>query len=504
MFDMFVVGFAAIMSVKTILLIALGVVVGIIFGAIPGLTATMAVALVLPITYGLGPVHGMAILLSLYIGGISGGLIAAVLIKIPGTPSSIATTFDGSPMAERGEAGRALGIGVFFSFLGGLIGFVALFFIAPPLAKIALKFSPIEYFAIAIFSLTMIASLSGKSLTKGLGAGIIGVLLSCVGAAPIDAFSRYTFGIHSLEAGFNLLPALIGLFAVSEILKTAEADVSLKDVKIADFKIKGFGVTMQEFKEQFVNMVRSSVIGTGVGILPGVGSGISNILAYLAARNSSKHPEKFGTGCIDGLVASESSNNATIGGALVPLLTLGIPGDTVTAMLLGGLMIHGIAPGPLLFQTNGDIVYAIFATLIVGNVFMLIAEYFGMRLFVRLLRIPKYYLLPAILTLCVVGSYGVNNRVFDVATILIFGILGYVMSKFGFPLPPVILGFILGPIAETNLRRGLMFTEGSFLPFLTSPIAAGFFIVAIYSAVSTVIKNKRREKRERETLQTET
>ncbi len=501
MFDMFIVGFSAILTVKTIFLIALGVVVGIIFGAIPGLTATMAVALVLPITYGLGPVQGMAVLLALYIGGISGGLIAAVLIKIPGTPSSIATTFDGSPMAERGEAGRALGIGVFFSFLGGMIGFIALFFIAPPLAKIALKFSPMEYFAIALFSLTMIASLSGKSLSKGLVAGLVGVLLACVGNAPIDAFPRFTYGIYSLEAGFNLLPALIGLFAVSEIMKTAEADVSMKDVKVANFSIKGFGVSLKEFKEQFVNMVRSSVIGTGIGILPGVGSGISNIIAYLAARNSSKHPEKFGTGCIDGLVASESSNNATIGGALVPLLTLGIPGDTVTAMLLGGLMIHGIAPGPLLFQTNGDIVYSIFAVLIVGNVFMLIAEYFGMRMFVRLLRIPKHYLLPAIIALCVVGSYGVNNRIFDVATILIFGSLGYVMSKFNYPLPPIILGFILGPIAETNLRRGLMYTEGDFLPFLTRPIAAGFLLIGLYSAVSTVIKNKRREKKEREALQ---
>jgi putative tricarboxylic transport membrane protein len=240
------------------------------------------------------------------------------------------------------------------------------------------------------------------------------------------------------------------------------------------------------------------LIGTGIGILPGIGGGVSNLLAYGAAKNSSKNPEKFGTGIIDGVVASETANNATIGGALVPLLTLGIPGDTVTAMLLGGLMIHGIIPGPLLFQSNGDLVYAIFASLIVANLFMLIVEFYGLRIFVRLLKIPKFYLLPVILALCVVGAYGVNNRIFDVGTILIFGILGYVMEKFKFPLPPIILGFILGPIAEVNLRRGLMSSNGSFMPFVTQPIAAFFLAVAVYSSVTSVLKNRKRSRLERE------
>jgi putative tricarboxylic transport membrane protein len=377
-----------------------------------------------------------------------------------------------------------------------------LFFIAPPLANVALKFGPFEYFAIAIFSLTMIASLAGKSLAKGFSSGLIGVVLSFVGAAPIDSLPRFTLGIHALDKGFDLLPALIGLFAISEILKAAESDNDMKNAQIANFKIKGFGFSISEFKSQAVNLIRSSVIGTGIGILPGVGSGISNLISYTAAKNSSKYPEKFGTGIIDGIVASETANNATIGGALVPLLTLGIPGDTVTAMLLGGLMIHGITPGPLLFQTNGDLVYAIFAALIIANIVMLVMEFYGLRIFVRLLKIPRHYLLPTILGLCVVGAYGVNNRIFDVATILIFGVLGYVMEKFKFPLPPIILGFLLGPIAETNLRRGLMYSQGSFLPFITSPIAAVFLFIALFSAISSVRKNFKQAKKEKEQLNT--
>lgn len=492
MFEMFGIGFSAIMSMKTLTLILTGVGVGIIFGAIPGLSATMAVALCLPITFGMGPIEGMALLVSLYIGGISGGLIAAILLKIPGTPSSIATTFDGAPLAENGAAGKALGVGIFFSFLGGLFSFIVLFFIAPPLAELSLKFGPFEYFAIAVFSLTMIASLAGNSLIKGIISGLIGVTLAFVGMAPIDSATRFTFGFHEFDNGFNLLPALIGLFAVSEILKTAENALSMKEAQIIDFKIKGFGFSITEFKSQMGNLIRSSLIGTGVGILPGVGSGISNLLAYLAAKNSSKYPEKFGTGIIDGVVASETANNATIGGALVPLLTVGIPGDTVTAMLLGGLVVHGITPGPLLFQNSGNIVYAIFATLIIANLFMLVMEFFGLRLFVRLLKIPKYYLLPAIMSLCVVGAFGVNNRIFDVATILIFGLLGYGMEKLKFPLPPIILGFILGPIVETNLRRGLMYSNGSFAPFITSPVAALFLLIALYSIVTSVMKEMKR------------
>jgi len=495
MLEMFYVGFSQILALKPLILIFLGVGVGIVFGAIPGLTATMAVALFLPLTFGMHPVDGMALLIGLYIGGVSGGLISAILINIPGTPSSIATTFDGHPMAEKGEAGKALGAGIFYSFLGGWFSFLVLFFIAPPLADVALKFGPPEYFSIAIFSLTLIASLSTGSTIKGLMSGIVGVLLSCVGTAPIDAFPRFTFGFHELDGGFNLLPALVGLFAITEILKTAESDIEIKLDHIATYRIKGFGFSGKEFVQQLGNFIRSALIGTGIGILPGIGGGTSNILSYIAAKKMSKHPEKFGTGILDGIVASETANNASIGGALVPLLAMGIPGDTVTAMLLGGLMIHGLSPGPLLFTTSGNIVYGIFAALIVANFMMVLMEYFGIRFFVRLLKIPKHIMLPIIIVFCVVGAYGLNNRVFDAWSVMFFGVIGYAFEKWRFPLAPVILGFILGPIAETNLRRGLMMTQGNFLPFLTKPVSGAFLVIALASVVYSVIKERKQAKR---------
>ena len=501
MFEMFAIGFSQVLTLKAFFLIFSGVTIGIVFGAIPGLTATMAVALCLPLTFGMVPVEGMSLLIGLYIGGVSGGLITAILLKIPGTPASIATTFDGHPMAQKGEAGKAIGTGVLFSFLGGMFSFFILFFISPPLARIALRFGPPEYFALAIFSLTLIASLSSGSTIKGLISGVIGILFSCVGSAPIDAFPRFTFGIYELDGGFSLLPALVGLFAISEILKAAESDIKISKNDIYKYSVRGFGLSLKEFAGQLGNFFRSSLIGTGVGILPGIGGGTSNILSYITAKKVSKHSEKFGTGIIDGIVASESANNASVGGALVPLLSMGIPGDTVTAILLGGLMIHGLSPGPLLFTTSKEIVYGIFAALIVANIIMVFIEYFGMRIFVKLLRIPKHILLPIIITLCAIGAYGLNNRVFDAWSLLLFGGMGYAFEKYGFPLPPIILGFILGPIAETNLRRGLMLTQGDFLPFLTQPVSGTLLFIALVSVISSLYKERSRAKSRKHGIQ---
>ncbi|ERN53602.1 hypothetical protein A33I_10370 [Alkalihalophilus marmarensis DSM 21297] len=481
MFDLFMQGFSEVMTLSTILLILLGTAVGLVFGSIPGLTATMAIAIVLPMTFGMSPMEGMAILMGLYIGGISGGLIPAILLKLPGTPSSIATTFDGYPMARKGEAGKAFGYAILFSFLGGLLSIIILMLLSPPLATIALKFGPYEYFAITIFALTMISSLAGNSLVKGLIAGLLGIALAMVGSAPIDAFPRFTFGYSALDAGFNILPVLIGLFAVAEIIKASERKISKG--KSVDYKMKGFGFSVKDFFKQGWNGLRSSFIGTGIGILPGIGGGTANIIAYVTAKNRSKNPEEFGKGTPDGVVASESANNAAVGGALVPLIALGIPGDTVTALLLGGLVIHGLTPGPLLFQNNGDVVYGIFIALIIANIAMVAFLYYGMRFFTKILSIPKYILLPIILVLCVVGAIGVNNRMFDAAALLFFGILGYLLIKYKFPIAPIILGFILGPLVETNLRRGLMYSQGDFIPFLTQPIAAVFLILAVLSIV---------------------
>lgn len=496
MVSLFVTAFMQMLSLQNFLIIVVGVGIGIVFGALPGLTATMAVALCLPFSFGMGPISGFALLVALYVGGISGGLISAILINIPGTPSSIATTFDGSPMAKKGEAGKALGVGVFYSFLGTIFSIAVLIFVAPPLAEFALKFGPYEYFALAFFSLTFISALAGKSLLRGFVSGFIGMALATIGVSPINGFPRFTFGMSQLTNGFDLLPALVGLYAVSEILKSAETKHEVIDAPLPLVKIKGFGFTIREFVGQLKNFSIASVIGTCIGILPGIGGGTSNLLAYVAIKKTSKYPEKFGTGIIDGIVASEASNNASIGGAMVPLLSLGIPGDAVTAMLLGGFMIHGLSPGPLLFTNNADVVYAIFAALIVASFVMLVMEFGGMRVFIRLLNIPKHILLPVVLALCVVGAFGVNSRVFDAWGLLMFGVIGYLLEKFGFPLPPVILGFILGPMAETNLLRGMQYSNGDFSVFFRKPISCSFIVLALaylsWSVFSALMKLRRK------------
>jgi len=451
----------------------------------------MAIALFLPMTYGMSMELGISVLIALYIGAISGGLISAILLKIPGTPSSVATTWDGGPLAEKGQAVKALGVGIVFSFLGTIASLIALIFIAPTLARIALRFGPHEYFAIAVFSLTLIASLSTGSIVKGIFSGLVGWVFATVGIAPVDANVRFTFGRYELNNGFDTLTVLIGLFAITEIIKVAESvkyeqEGTVRQVSMKG--VKGFGFSTKEFISQIPNFIRSALIGIGIGILPGIGGATSNILSYLVAKNQSKHPEQFGTGIIDGVVASETANNATIGGALIPLLTLGIPGDGVTAVMLGGFMVHGIIPGPMLFRNQANLVYTIFAAVLICSILMIVIEWFGLRGFIKLLKVPKYILLPIILVLCVVGAFGLSSRVFDVWTILIFGVVGYAFIKFKIPQAPFIIGFILGPMAETNLRRGLMLSDNSFMGFLTNPISAAFLILAVVAVIWPIIK----------------
>jgi len=491
MSSLFLQGLQTVLQPQFLLWQILGTVVGIIFGAIPGLTAVMAIALFLPMTYGMSMELGISVLIALYIGAISGGLISAILLKIPGTPSSVATTWDGGPLAEKGQAVKALGVGIVFSFLGTIASLIALIFIAPTLARIALRFGPHEYFAIAVFSLTLIASLSTGSIVKGIFSGLVGWVFATVGIAPVDANVRFTFGRYELNNGFDTLTVLIGLFAITEIIKVAESvkyeqEGTVRQVSMKG--VKGFGFSTKEFISQIPNFIRSALIGIGIGILPGIGGATSNILSYLVAKNQSKHPEQFGTGIIDGVVASETANNATIGGALIPLLTLGIPGDGVTAVMLGGFMVHGIIPGPMLFRNQANLVYTIFAAVLICSILMIVIEWFGLRGFIKLLKVPKYILLPIILVLCVVGAFGLSSRVFDVWTILIFGVVGYAFIKFKIPQAPFIIGFILGPMAETNLRRGLMLSDNSFMGFLTNPISAAFLILAVVAVIWPIIK----------------
>lgn len=491
-------GFATVLTPTGIFLMFIGVAVGIVFGALPGLSATMAIALFLPVTYAMASSDAMTLLMALFIGAISGGLISAILLHIPGTPSSVATCFDGHPMVKKGQAAKALGIGVVFSFLGTVFSTILLMFIAPQIARVAINFGSYEFFSIAIFSLTMIATLSSGNMVKGVLAGVVGFIFSTVGTDSIEGSARFTFGLTDLKSGFDMLAVMVGLFAVGEIIAAAQTSRHSKEELMAQPSmkgIKGFGFTMKEFFGQGFNAVRSALIGMGIGILPGIGGGTSNVLAYTVAKNYDKHPEEFGTGRIDGLVASETANNATIGGAMVPLLTLGIPGDTTTAMLLGALTLHGLTPGPLLFQNQAEIVYGIFAAMLLCSVIMLFMEFFGLRVFVKLLSIPKYILLPCVFVLCVIGAYALKNNMSQVYACLIFGAIGFAFKKFDVPTTPFILGFILGPLAEVNYRRGMIRTKGDFLPFLTSPISAVFLAIAVLVLVMYALKPLRAKRK---------
>lgn len=488
-------GLSLVLTPTCLSLIAFGVVIGIIFGSIPGLSATMAIVLFLPLSFGLPTVDGISLLVGLYLGGISGGLISAILLKIPGTPSSIATVFDGGPMADRGEAGKALGVGILYSFIGGMISIFALIFLSPYLAAVTLKFTPVEYFSIAVFSLTIIASLSGKSLMKGLLSGLFGIAISMVGMAPLDGLTRFTFGQFQLLSGFSIVVVLIGIFAVTDIIMAGFDRKNLdKQMEKKSYTLKGFGITFKEFREQIANMIRSALVGLGIGILPGIGGSTASLLSYTASKNASKHPEKYGTGIIGGIIASETSNNAVIGGSLIPLLTMGIPGNTATAVFLGGLTIHGISPGPLIFEKSGAVVYGIFFALIIANFVMLIFERAGLRIFVKLLDIPKHILLPIVMVCCVIGAFTNNSRIFDVWSVMGFGILGVLFKRMHIPSTPLIIGFILGSMAELNLRRAMQASAGDISVFFTSPISLVFLIVAALSLVMTLRRSYKESK----------
>lgn len=484
--------FGNMMDIRLILLIFLGVAIGIVFGSIPGLTATMAIVMFLPMTYTMTPLYGISMLVALYIGGISGGLISAILLNIPGTPSSIATTLDGAPMARKGEGGKALGTGIFFSFIGTLIGVAVLVILAPLLAKVAIKFGAYEYCALAVFSFSLVIALTGKDMVKGLISVVIGAMFATVGLSPMDSIPRFTFNNVNLTAGFKLLVFLIGLFAITEVLKFAEE--VRKDIHFEvkdDVKIKGLGFSVKEMVGQMGNAVRSGLIGLAIGILPGIGGSVSGMLSYTVAKNSSKYPEKFGTGIMDGVVASETANNATIGGAMIPLLSLGIPGDGTTAVLLGALMVHNVAPGPLIFTKNGVTVYGVFIAMVIASAAMLVLEFLGLNIFVKILKIPKNYLFPIIVVLCAVGAIGDSNRVFDVWGILLFGLVGYAMSKAGFSLIPMILGFILGPTLELNLRKASSLVQYDALSILQHPIAIVFLAVTVVTVILNIRANLR-------------
>ncbi|MFQ6017434.1 MAG: tripartite tricarboxylate transporter permease [Kiloniellaceae bacterium] len=478
-----IAAFGAVFEIQTLALMVLGVAAGLIAGAIPGFTITMAVVLTLPFTFGMPPVQGLATMIGVFVGGLSGGLMAGILTGIPGTPSSVATTFDGFPMARKGLPGLALGIGVWSSFCGGTISAILLMTLAPQLARIGLEFGPWDYFCLVLFALTICASLAGKTLLKGLIAGALGVFVATIGEDDINGVARFDFGIDALRQGFAFLPVLVGLFAFSQLLSDvqdrAKARQPLMPKGAKAVKVE-HRQAIREVARRWMVVLRSSLIGVFTGILPGAGGSVANILAYDQAKKASKYPEKFGTGIADGIVAPESSNNATEGGALITMMALGIPGDVVTAIMLGALLIHDVVPSPSFIGDEPVLAYSIFLAFFFANFIMLGLQAVCLRVFVLVTRLRMYVLTGVILAYCAIGIFALNNIEFDLWTLFIFGIIGFTMRTLGFPLAPMILGVVLGHIAELNLSRAIASSDDLTL-FFTRPWSMFFLILGAFS-----------------------
>ena len=482
-------GLSYVFGVVPILTIILGVSMGIIAGATPGLSPSMGVALLVPFTYTMSPTLALILLVSIYIAANYGGSITAVTINAPGTPSSVVTAFDGYPLTKKGKPGLALGVSLVASTIGGIVGTLILIFFSGPLAKVALKFHPAEYFALAIFGLTTVASLGGKNWIKAFIAAMFGLLLNTIGIDPISGVSRFTFGLSFLYDGFALIPALIGLFALSEIFKQLE-NGNLSSHRAADSTQEW--PTIGTYWRLKFTILRSSLMGTIIGIFPGAGATIAAFISYDVSKRFSKKPEEFGKGSLEGVAAAEGANSSSVGGALIPLLTLGIPGSASTAVLIGALMIHDLTPGPQLFISNPEIIYGLLVSLLLANVVLLGLGFFGSRLWIKVTTIPKMILFPVIFAVSIIGSFAVRNSFFDVAACLAFGAFGWLLRRYNYPVAPIVLGMVLGNIAETNFIRAVMM-EG-WTVFFTRPTSLIMLIVAASSFAIPLIQAHKTKK----------
>ena len=486
-------GFGNIFDLTSLLIIIAGVAMGILVGVLPGLSPAMGVALLVPFSYGMSPLNALILLAAVYSAANYGGTITAIAINTPGTPSAIVSTFDGYPLTKQGQPGRALGASVMASTVGGILGTVVLVFFSVPLAKAALSFGPPEYFALAVFGLTIISSLSTGNYIKAFIATLIGLLLNTVGMDPFTGYLRFTFDIPELADGFSFIPALIGLFALSEIFLGIERSPKVKDV------LKKVSGKMPRFNEMWKikrAILQSSVLGTLIGVVPGAGATIAAFIAYNEAKRSSKNPEQFGKGALEGVAASGAATSGSVGGALVPLLTLGIPGSAATAVLIGALIMHGLTPGPELFKDKAIIVYSLFASLFVAYFVMFFLGMAGNQLWIKIIAAPKAVLNPIILGIAFIGSYSVGNSMFDVWSCLGFGILGWILRRYDFPTAPVILGLILGFLAETNFRRALLM--GDWNIFFVRPVSLIMLVLAVLSLFWPIISTYWKKRKERQ------
>ena len=479
-------GLLTVLEPQHFIWLLLAVLLGFIGGALPGISGTMLVIILLPITFGMDTIPAFLLLTGIYVASIFTGMLTSILFRTPGSPESVVTVLDGYPMAQKGQAGEALGIAIFSSAVGGIVGAIALIFLTPILVTFALSFSAAEYFALTVLGLSVVASLSSGKLIFGLLGVLLGLFLATVGMDPVTGTLRFTFDSLNLLQGFTLIPVLIGLFAISEILRKARED---SNVKFTFTKVKTKLFNMPMIRRVRPTLVRSSLLGIFLGILPGVGATTAAMLSYSEAVRWSKNPQEFGTGIPEGIAAPECANNCSATGALIPLLAFGIPGSATTAVILGAFILHGLQPGPMLIVNEPTLVYSIFIGLLLINFLMLAFAKPFIAIYSQVLKVPYTILGPIILILCIIGTYSVRNSVFDIWIMLVFGVIGYYLEKNKFPLPPIILGVILGPLAESNFRRAVQMANGDYTVFFTRPISATLLALAVIAICAPLIKD---------------
>jgi putative tricarboxylic transport membrane protein len=492
MFENWMLGLNLILDWQVLTAIVFGVGMGIAVGAMPGLSGPTGIALMIPFTYMLSPIVSIALLVSLYSAAEYGGSITAITINTPGTPSAAITAIDGYQLTQQGKTGHALTISIISSVLGGILGTIILILFSIPLARAAVAFGPIQYFSLGVFGVSIIASLSGGNWVKAIIATLIGLLIKTIGSDHLSGTFRFTLGWPPLWDGVPFVPAMLGLFAITEVFAIIEAGIKTRLAKGAEFSSEW--VPWPEMKALWKCLLRSSLIGTGVGVIPGTGAVIGSILSYNEAKRFSRNPDDFGKGSYEGVCASESANNACVGGALVPTLTLGVPGSGSTAVLIGALMLQDIAPGPLLFSRHPDIVYGIFICLFLANIVMLFMGLLGIRFWLKVVQISPAILGPLIFGVAFVGAYSIGGSVGDIIIMIVIGLIGFVMRKFKFPLVPLVIALVLGEIIEISLRRALILSGGSYMVFITDPISLGLLLMAVFSTIFAIVRDFRSKK----------
>lgn len=481
-------GFSVSLEPANLVYCFIGVLLGTLVGVLPGLGSAATIALLLPITYRMPATSAVIMLAGIWYGSMYGGSTTSILLRVPGEAGSVMTCIDGFEMAKRGRAGAALGISAFGSFIAGTLGLVGLIFLAPPLAEFALDFGPPEYFALTLGGLTLVSFLGSGAWPKALAMAALGLLLGTVGLDPVRSEARFVFGTLSLQGGIDLVPMVIGLFGLSQVFSMVGRPLAVEKITKTPTKLRNLLPNRDEWRLSIGAILRGTLVGFLVGVLPGAGATISSFVAYAVEKRRAPHPERFGNGAIEGVAAPESANNSATSSGFIPLLTLGLPANVVMALMLGAFMLHGITPGPMLIAQKPAMFWGLITSMFIGNLMLLVLNLPLIGLFVKVTRMPSSYLNPVIVLACVVGAYGVNNNPVDILMMLGFGIFGYLADRFGFSLAPLVLAFVLGPLMEISLRQSLILSQGSFQIFVERPISAALLALALASVLVPALR----------------